>query len=200
MGFGTPRKLFEMGRGRSSWPKSPITRAFERMTTFGSESNEKHHLVHYIEFITWKQIRKYMNVTFHQVLTTHPGIHVLTAHSAPFPPPQIPPLQPGLQWLQRGAGEARGRGAGPWWRALPTVLRPIMTLTCKIWGGATWWRDSCFSRWLLQWNLGLHTPRFTYVSGYVRWLVKNFASVFVQNFGLRILIWEIHDRFTQGFH
>ena len=42
----------------------------------------------------------------------------------------------------------------------------------------------------LQWNLGLRTPRFTFVSVYVWRFVQNVAPVYVQNFGLRTLICE----------
>ena len=40
----------------------------------------------------------------------------------------------------------------------------------------------------IQWNLGLCTSRFTFVSVYVWQFVENVASVYVQKFGLRALL------------
>ena len=40
----------------------------------------------------------------------------------------------------------------------------------------------------IQWNIGLRTPRFRYVSVYKRQFVEYVASVYIQKFGLRKLI------------
>ena len=50
----------------------------------------------------------------------------------------------------------------------------------------------------IQWNLGLRTPWFTFVSVYARRFVENVALVYVQTFSLQTLIEEFRPTASWG--